>query len=64
MNQVTGVLPEFWPFIQGPDKEIQAKFLANKFGKLAQGLDNRIQGTDTIFFVPKQDVPFATNKLT
>ena len=30
---------------------------ANEFGRLAQGVGNRIQGTDTIFFVHKQHIP-------
>jgi hypothetical protein len=29
----------------------------NKFGQLAQGVGGRIKGTDTIFFIPKHQVP-------
>jgi hypothetical protein len=30
---------------------------ANEFGRLAQGVGTRIMGTDTIFFITKQDIP-------
>jgi len=40
------------------------KSSANEFGRLAQGVGNRIKGTSTIFFVPKSDVPFKTSKTT
>jgi hypothetical protein len=30
---------------------------ANEFRRLAQGVGNRIKGTDTIFFVHKHEVP-------
>jgi hypothetical protein len=30
---------------------------ANKFGRLAQGVGTRIKGTNTIFFIAKQDIP-------
>jgi hypothetical protein len=30
---------------------------ANEFGRLAQGVGTRIKGTDTIFFIAKQDIP-------
>jgi hypothetical protein len=30
---------------------------ANKLGRLAQGVGNREKATDTIFFIPFQDVP-------
>ena len=30
---------------------------ANEFGRLAQGIGNRVKGTDTIFFIHKHQVP-------
>jgi hypothetical protein len=30
---------------------------ANEFGQLTQGVGTRIKGTDTIFFISKQDIP-------
>ncbi len=30
---------------------------ANEFGHLAQGVGSRIEGTNTIFFVQKKDIP-------
>ena len=53
LNPVTGVLQEFRHLIKGPDKEIWTKYLANKFGRLAQGVSKRIEGTNTIYFIPK-----------
>eukprot|EP00957_Ditylum_brightwellii_P131381 10019778-Ditylum_brightwellii.AAC.2 len=30
---------------------------ANEFGRLAQGVGDRIQGTNTMFFIPRHKVP-------
>jgi hypothetical protein len=30
---------------------------ANEFGRLAQGVVSQIEGTNTIFFVQKKDIP-------
>ena len=30
---------------------------SNKFGRLAQGIGGRVKGTDTIFFINKEEVP-------
>ena len=40
------------------------KSLANEFGRLAQGVSNRIDGTSTMYFIPKEEVPFTTKKVT
>lgn len=37
-------------------KEIWNKSFANKLGRLAQGIQT-IEGTDTIFFFPKDKIP-------
>ena len=54
LNPLTGVLQELRHLIKGPDKDIWTKSLANKFGRLAQGVSNRIEGTNTIFFYSKR----------
>jgi hypothetical protein len=38
-------------------KEIWTKAGANEFGRLAQGVGGRIDGTNTIFFVHKHEIP-------
>ena len=38
----------------GPDWNVSG---ANEFGRLAQGVGDRIKGTDTIKFFQKEDVP-------
>ena len=64
LNPLTGVLQEFRHLIQGPDKEIWTKSLANEFGRLTQGVQNRIEGTNTMYFIPKEEVSFETKKVT
>jgi hypothetical protein len=47
----------------GPDRQLWLRSMANDLGRLAQGIgqhrppDQRIAGTDTIFFISKCDVP-------
>ena len=43
----------------GPDWQ---KSSADKFGRLAQGVGNRIKGTDTIKFIRKEEVPLDRQK--
>ena len=64
LNPVTGVLQELRHLIKGPDKEIWTKSLANEFGRLAQGVSKRIEGTNIMYFIPKEEVPFKTKKVT
>ena len=64
LNPFTGVLQEFRYLIKGPDKEIWTKSLANEFDRLAQGVSKRIEVTNTMYFIPKEEVPFKTNKVT
>jgi hypothetical protein len=37
--------------------EIWSTSAANKFGRLAQGVGGRVKGTNTIFFIFKDQVP-------
>ena len=64
LNPITGVLQEFRHLIKGPDKEIWNKYLANEFCRLAQGVSKQIDGTNTMYFIPKEEVPFKTKKGT
>ena len=50
INPDTGVSWEYRHLIQGPDKYILVKALANDFGRLAQGVKGRMPtGNSTIF---------------
>ena len=64
LNPVTGVLQEFRYLIKGTDKEIWTKSLANDFVRLSQGVSKRTEGTNTMYFIPKEEVPFKTKKVT
>ena len=50
--------------MKGPDKDIWLIFLANEFDRLSQGVKTKINGTNTLTFIPKREVPFATKKVT
>ena len=50
INSDTRVSLEYRYLIQGPDKDIWVKALANEFGRLAQGVKDRMPtGNSTIF---------------
>ena len=56
INPYTGVSLEYRHLIQGPDKDIWVKALANDFGCLAQGVKGRMPtGKSTIFHPPQRD---------
>lgn len=44
-------------FIKETMKETWLRFTANEFGRLANGIPNRVRGTDCIVFIPKSKVP-------
>ena len=52
----TGELLEYRHLIQCP-KYKDAIWFGNEIGRLAQGMPGRVEGTDTIFFIPKASVP-------
>ena len=49
--------------MKGLDKDTWFRWLANEFGRLAQGVGKIIKWTNAITFIPKKEVPFATKKL-
>ena len=54
----TGKLLEYRQLLRDPKhKEIWTTAGANEFGRLAQGVGGRIDGTNTIFFVHKNEIP-------
>ena len=64
INPDTGVSLEYRHLTQGPDKDIWVKSLENDFGRLAQGLKDRMPtGNSTIFFIHPREIP-AHKKVT
>ena len=57
MNEATGRLEEYRALASGPKKAVWVKAYANDLGRLAQGVNERITGANTIFFIPHRDVP-------
>ena len=54
----TGELLEYRHLIQCPKyREAWSISFGNKIGRLAQGMPGRVEGTNTIFFIPKASVP-------
>ena len=51
-NEKTGKLEEYGALVKGPNKRTWKRAYANDLGRLAQGVGNRIKGTNTIFFYP------------
>jgi hypothetical protein len=57
-HPVTGATMEYRQLITDPaTKDDWLLSAANEFGRLAQGVGGRIKGTDTIRFIPSQDLP-------
>jgi hypothetical protein len=63
IHETTGRSMNYRLLIEGPDKKLWLHSQANDLGRLAQGVgnsrpaDQRVAGTNTIFFIKKCDVP-------
>ena len=58
MNEEKGELMEYRHLIGNPKyRELWKNSYGNELGRLAQGMPGRVEGTDTIFFIHKKDVP-------
>jgi hypothetical protein len=58
INEDTGASVEYRHLIQDDSTfPVWNKEAANEFGRLAQGVGGRIEGSNTIFFIPRQAVP-------
>jgi hypothetical protein len=58
LDQDTGKMLEYCQLLRNPKHEaIWSKAGANEFGRLAQGVGGRIDGTNTIFFIHKHEIP-------
>ncbi len=54
----TGKILKYRQLLTNPKyKTVWSTSSANEFGRLAQGIGGRVKGTNTIFFVTKQQVP-------
>ena len=57
IDQETGKKLEYRDLVKRPEKREQwLRSLANELGRLAQGIRD-IKGTNTIYFIPKADIP-------
>jgi hypothetical protein len=53
-----GQMLKYWKLINHPKyRKAWTHSSANEFGRLAQGVGSQIEGTNTIFFVQKNDIP-------
>jgi hypothetical protein len=63
INEATGQSMNYRLLLAGPDNALWLRSMANDLGRLAQGVRKscpaaeRVEGTNTIFFIPKCDVP-------
>ena len=60
LDEDTGELLEYRHLMKNPKyREIWGHAYGNELGRLAQGLEGRVAGTDTFFFINKKDIPAA-----
>ena len=58
-NSITGKRETMATLLTGEMAETWTKSLANEWGRLAKGIQNQVQGTDTINFIYKNEVPIG-----
>ena len=56
MDEETGVLQEYKNSADIQNTETWQHSYGNKMGKLAHGMSERVQGTNTIIFIKKSEV--------
>jgi hypothetical protein len=58
INEDTGASLEYRHLIKDDSTfTVWNKAAVNEFGRLAQGVGDRIEGSNTVFFIPRQAVP-------
>ena len=58
LNEETGKLMEYRHLIGNPKyRELWQSSYGETIGRLAQGMSGQVEGTNTIFFIKKKDVP-------
>jgi hypothetical protein len=69
IHAATGQSMNYRRLLDGPDQALWLRSMANDLGRLAQGVganrpaDQRVEGTNTVFFIRKCDVP-SNRKVT
>jgi hypothetical protein len=62
-DEASGKMLNYRQLLTHPDyKEVWTTSSADEFGRLAQGVGNRIEGTNTIFFIPYGNIPKERRK--
>ena len=60
LNEDTGELMEYRHLIGDPKyREIWGQSYGNELGRLAQGMEDCVKGTNNILFIAKEDLPAA-----
>ena len=58
LNEETGELMEYCHLVGNPKyRKTWKNSYGDEVGRLAQGMPGRVEGTDTLFFIRKTDVP-------
>ena len=57
LEPTTEKTQRYTQLIRGPDKDTWTISFSNNIGRLAQGVGNRVKGTNTIFFIRHSGVP-------
>jgi hypothetical protein len=60
LDEDTGELMEYRHLMKNPKyRQLYGKSYAKELGRLAQGMPGQVEGTNTIFFIDKSDIPVA-----
>ena len=60
LDEDTGELMEYRHLMKSPKyRQLYGKSYAKELGRLAQGMPGQVEGTNTIFFIDKADIPTA-----
>ena len=58
LNEETGELMEYRHIMQNPKyRQLYATFYSKELGSLVQGMPGKAEGTNTIYFIDKADIP-------
>ena len=60
LDEETGELMEYRHLLKNPKyREIWGHSYGNELGRLMQGMPGRVEGTNTLFAIRKEDIPAA-----
>ena len=58
LDRSTGELLEYWHLRINPKyRKVWGKSFGDEIGRLAQGMPNQVDGTDTMFFIDENKIP-------